>query len=67
VRSHSDSDGPRPGDYGKGRDNSNRARRIWAVLESSGKMIGFYDLIVGATALERGSDVATSTNVTLPK
>jgi len=22
-------------------------------------MIGFYDLIVGATALERGSDVAT--------
>ena len=33
--------------------------RIWAALESSGKMIGFYDLIVGATALERGSDVAT--------
>lgn len=33
--------------------------RIWAELESSGKMIGFYDLIVGATALERGSDVAT--------
>jgi len=32
---------------------------IWAALESSGKMIGFYDLIVGATALERGSDVAT--------
>jgi predicted nucleic acid-binding protein len=33
--------------------------RIWAELESSGKMIGFYDLIVGATALERGSEVAT--------
>jgi|SRR5208283_6158169 len=33
--------------------------RIWAALESSGKMIGFYDLIVGATALERGSEVAT--------
>jgi predicted nucleic acid-binding protein len=33
--------------------------RIWAALESSGKMIGFYDLIVGATALERGSGVAT--------
>ncbi|MGO9304055.1 MAG: PIN domain-containing protein [Candidatus Korobacteraceae bacterium] len=33
--------------------------RIWAALESSGKMIGFYDLIVGATALERGSDLAT--------
>ncbi len=31
--------------------------RIWAALESSGKMIGFYDLILGATALER--DVAT--------
>jgi tRNA(fMet)-specific endonuclease VapC len=33
--------------------------RIWAELESSGKMIGFYDVIVAATALERGSDVAT--------
>jgi len=33
--------------------------RIWAELEVSGKMIGFYDLIVGATALERGSAVAT--------
>lgn len=33
--------------------------RIWAELEASGKMIGFYDVIVGATALERGSDVAT--------
>jgi tRNA(fMet)-specific endonuclease VapC len=33
--------------------------RIWAALESSGKMIGFYDLIVGATALERGSEIAT--------
>lgn len=33
--------------------------RVWAELESSGKMIGYYDLIVAATALERGSDVAT--------
>lgn len=33
--------------------------RIWADLEASGKRIGFYDLIVGATALERGSQVAT--------
>jgi predicted nucleic acid-binding protein len=33
--------------------------RVWAQLEASGKMIGFYDLIVGATALERGSKVAT--------
>ncbi|HWX53512.1 MAG TPA: PIN domain-containing protein [Verrucomicrobiae bacterium] len=33
--------------------------RIWAEVESSGKMIGFYDLIVAATALERGSHVAT--------
>ena len=33
--------------------------RIWASLESSGQMIGDYDLIVAATALERGSAVAT--------
>lgn len=33
--------------------------RIWAALESSGEMIGFYDLIVAATALESGSAVAT--------
>jgi tRNA(fMet)-specific endonuclease VapC len=33
--------------------------RIWAELEASGRMIGFYDLIVGATAVERGSEVAT--------
>ncbi len=33
--------------------------RIWASLESSGTMIGFYDLIVAATALEHGSAVAT--------
>jgi tRNA(fMet)-specific endonuclease VapC len=33
--------------------------RILAELEASGKMIGFYDLIVGATAFERGSQVAT--------
>jgi tRNA(fMet)-specific endonuclease VapC len=33
--------------------------RIWAALESSGKMIGVYDLIVAATALERKCAVAT--------
>ena len=33
--------------------------RIWAELEVSGKMIGFYDLIVGATAMERSNQVAT--------
>ncbi|MEO8725992.1 MAG: PIN domain-containing protein [Acidobacteriaceae bacterium] len=33
--------------------------RIWAELDASGKMIGFYDLIVAATALKRGSGVAT--------
>jgi len=33
--------------------------RIWAHLETSGKIIGYYDLIVAATALERGSAVAT--------
>lgn len=32
---------------------------IWAEIESSGKMIGPYDLIVAATALEHGSAVAT--------
>ena len=32
---------------------------LWADLESSGKMIGYHDLIVAATALERGSVVAT--------
>jgi tRNA(fMet)-specific endonuclease VapC len=33
--------------------------RIWAELEASGRIIGFYDLIVAATALERRSQVAT--------
>jgi tRNA(fMet)-specific endonuclease VapC len=33
--------------------------RIWAELESTGHMIGYYDLIVAASALERGSTVAT--------
>ena len=33
--------------------------RIWAALEAPGRMIGDYDLIVAATALERGSAVAT--------
>ena len=33
--------------------------RIWAELEGAGKMAGYYDLIVAATALGRGSQVAT--------
>lgn len=33
--------------------------RIWAHLEVTGKMIGFHDLIVAATALDRGDAVAT--------
>lgn len=33
--------------------------RLWAALGSSGKMIGYYDLIVAATALEHGSTIAT--------
>ena len=33
--------------------------RLWAELEAAGKLIGYYDLIVAATALERGSEVAT--------
>jgi predicted nucleic acid-binding protein len=33
--------------------------RIWAELEAAGRMAGFYDLIVAATAVERGSQVAT--------
>jgi tRNA(fMet)-specific endonuclease VapC len=33
--------------------------RIWAQMESSGRMIGPYDLIVAAIALERHSALAT--------
>jgi len=33
--------------------------RIWTELEAAGKMIGYYDIIVAATALERVSEVAT--------
>ena len=33
--------------------------KLWARLGASGKMIGYYDLIVAATAKERGSGVAT--------
>jgi tRNA(fMet)-specific endonuclease VapC len=33
--------------------------RVWAELESTGKMVGYYDIIVAATALERGSEVAS--------
>lgn len=33
--------------------------RIWAELDASGRMIGYHDLIVAATALQYGSAVAT--------
>ncbi len=33
--------------------------RIWADLDARGKMIGHYDLIVDATALEHGAQLAT--------
>jgi tRNA(fMet)-specific endonuclease VapC len=33
--------------------------RIWAQLKSTGKMIGDYDMVVAATAMERGDSVAT--------
>jgi tRNA(fMet)-specific endonuclease VapC len=33
--------------------------RLWAELQSAGKMIGAYDLIVAATALEHESHLAT--------
>jgi hypothetical protein len=33
--------------------------RVWADLQSEGKVIGAYDLIAAATALERGSHLAT--------
>lgn len=33
--------------------------RIWAELQAAGKMIGYYDVIVAATALEHGSHLAT--------
>jgi len=36
-----------------------RHARIWADLEAAGTMTGYYDLIVAATALEVGSQVAT--------
>lgn len=33
--------------------------RLWAELQIADTMIGYYDLRVAATALERGSKVAT--------
>jgi tRNA(fMet)-specific endonuclease VapC len=33
--------------------------RLWAELGMAGEMIGYYDAILAATALERGSSVAT--------
>jgi tRNA(fMet)-specific endonuclease VapC len=33
--------------------------RLWAELQTAGTMIGYYDLIVASTALERGCEVAT--------
>jgi predicted nucleic acid-binding protein len=40
-------------------DTAREHARIWAELSAAGKMIGYYDLIVAATALERDSTVAT--------
>ena len=36
-----------------------RHAKLWAELQSAGNMIGYYDLIIAATALERGCEVAT--------
>jgi tRNA(fMet)-specific endonuclease VapC len=33
--------------------------RVWGRLAATGRMVGYYDIIVAATALERGSVVAT--------
>jgi tRNA(fMet)-specific endonuclease VapC len=33
--------------------------RLWAKLETAGAMIGYYDVIVAPTALERGGTVVT--------
>ena len=33
--------------------------RLWAELESSGQTVGPHDLILAATAIQTGSDVAT--------
>jgi predicted nucleic acid-binding protein len=33
--------------------------RIWAQLTAAGRLIGYYDLMVAATALEQGHQVAT--------
>jgi tRNA(fMet)-specific endonuclease VapC len=33
--------------------------RLWAGLQASGKMIGYYDLMVAATAIEHDCEVAT--------
>jgi predicted nucleic acid-binding protein len=33
--------------------------RVWAELESGGRMTGSHDMILAATALERGDTVAT--------
>ena len=41
--------------------------RIWAFLEASGTMIGFYDLMVAATAVELEGRWRPLTEVTLAK
>jgi len=30
--------------------------KLWAELQSAGNMIGYYDLIIAANALERGCE-----------
>jgi tRNA(fMet)-specific endonuclease VapC len=40
-------------------ENAYGHARLWAQLESSGRMIGAHDLILAATALQTGNAVAT--------
>ena len=40
-------------------DTAYEHARLWAELEATGRMIGFFDVIVAATALERECKVAT--------
>ena len=42
-----------------GEETAYHHARIWANLEALGKVIGAYDLIVAATAFERGRTLAT--------
>ena len=41
--------------------------RLWAKLASKGATVGQHDLIIGATAVSRGLDVATRDSRSFPK